>query len=74
MNRTIQVLASVPLIPEYQAVADPGRWYWRRRSIGAAGWLVTFNLRHLAGPAQEFGTRVVRPSDAWGEVRRQEKK
>jgi len=116
LDRTFEVLASVPLILEYEAVLTrpeqlkasgltasqvnevldafvrvsipvPLRFLWRPRLKdpademvletavnGAADWLVTFNLRHLAGPAQEFGTRVVRPSDAWVEVRRHEKK
>jgi len=41
---------------------------------GAADWLVTFNLRHLADAARHFGIRVTRPSDAWREIRRHEKK
>jgi len=41
---------------------------------GAADWVVTFNLRHLAEAAREFGIRVARPCDAWREIRRYEKK
>ena len=37
---------------------------------GAADWLVTFNLRHLAGAAGVFGIRVMRPCDAWREIRK----
>ena len=41
---------------------------------GAAEWLVTFNLRHLANAAREFGIHVARPCDARKEIRRHEKK
>ena len=41
---------------------------------GAADWLVTFNLRHLADAAREFGIRAVRPPEAWREIGRHEKK
>ncbi len=41
---------------------------------GAADWLVTFNLRHLADAARQFGIRVARPYDAWREVRTHETK
>lgn len=36
---------------------------------GTADRLVTFNVRHLAAPAREFGIRAVLPSDVWEEVR-----
>jgi len=116
LDRTFEVLASVPLIFEYEAVLTrleqleasgltspqvndildafvkvsipvPLRFLWRPRLKdpademvletavnGAADWLVTFNQRHLAGAAREFGIRVARPGDAWREVRRHEKK
>jgi predicted nucleic acid-binding protein len=41
---------------------------------GGADWLVTFNVRHLADAAREFGIRVVRPFEAWKQVHRHEKK
>ena len=41
---------------------------------GGADWLVTFNVRHLADAACEFGIRVVRPFEAWKQVHRHEKK
>ncbi|HEY1184048.1 MAG TPA: putative toxin-antitoxin system toxin component, PIN family [Bryobacteraceae bacterium] len=41
---------------------------------GGADWLVTFNVRHLADAARRFGIRVMRPGDAWIEVRKHEKK
>jgi putative PIN family toxin of toxin-antitoxin system len=42
---------------------------------GEAERLVTFNLRHLAPVARQFGIRVLHPSDAWREVQaRYEKK
>jgi putative PIN family toxin of toxin-antitoxin system len=116
MDRAFEVLASVPLIIEYEAVltrpehlAASGltvrqvndildalvkvsvpvhlRFLWRPRLKdpademvletavnGAADWLVTFNVRHLAGAARDFGIRVARPGDAWREIRRDEKK
>lgn len=116
LDRTFEVLASVPLIFEYEAVLTrleqleasgltspqvndildafvkvsipvPLRFLWRPRLKdpademvletavnGAADWLVTFNQRHLAGAAREFGIRVARPGDAWREIRKHEKK
>jgi predicted nucleic acid-binding protein len=41
---------------------------------GGADWLVTFNVRHLAAAAREFGIRVLRPCEALKEVRKHEKK
>lgn len=41
---------------------------------GGAQTLVTFNVRHLAPAAAEFGIRVMRPGDALKEFRRDEKK
>ena len=41
---------------------------------GGADWLVTFNVRHLAQAARDFGIRVVRSGDAWMEIRKHEKK
>jgi predicted nucleic acid-binding protein len=41
---------------------------------GAADVLITFNTRHLAAGAEEFGIRVVRPRDAWEEIRDYEEK
>src|SRR5271157_2554022 len=41
---------------------------------GGADYLVTFNLRHLAVAAREFGIRVSRPRDVWKEVGRQNEK
>jgi putative PIN family toxin of toxin-antitoxin system len=40
---------------------------------GGADRLVTFNVRHLAGAAGEFGIRVMRPPDALKEYRTHEK-
>jgi predicted nucleic acid-binding protein len=116
LDRKFDVLASVPLILEYEAVLTRPehlhasgltssqvnevldalvkvtipvslRFLWRPRLKdpademvlatavnGAAEWLVTFNLRHLANAAREFGIYVARPCDAWREVRRHEKK
>ena len=116
LDRAFEVLVSVPLILEYEAVLTrpehleasgltssqvnavldalvkvsipvPLRFLWRPRLKdpademvletavnGAAEWLVTFNLRHLAGAAREFGIRVARPCDVHREVGRHEKK
>ena len=116
LDRKFGVLASVPLILEYEAVLTrpeqlessgltslqvndvidsfvkvsipvPLRFLWRPQLKdpademvletavnGAADWLITFNLRHLADAAREFGIRVARPGDAWREIRRHEKK
>jgi hypothetical protein len=41
---------------------------------GAADRLVTFNERHLASAAREFGIPVQLPSDTWKEVRRRHEK
>jgi len=116
LDREIEVLASVPLMVEYEAVltrqehldasgltseqmnevldalaeiAIPVhlRFLWRPRLKdpademvletavnGGADRLVTFNLRHLAVAAREFGIRVSRPRDVWKEVGRQNEK
>ena len=41
---------------------------------GNADWLVTFNTRHLADAAGDFGIRVLRPVEAWKQVQKHEKK
>jgi predicted nucleic acid-binding protein len=41
---------------------------------GNADSLVTFNVRHLAEGARDFGIAVVRPIEAWKQVQRHEKK
>ncbi len=112
LDRAVAVLASVPLIIEYEAVltrpeqlAASGlsarqvndvldalvhvavpvhlSFLWRPQLKdpademvletavnGAADWLVTFNERHLARAAREFGIRVGRPAEAWKEIRK----
>lgn len=37
---------------------------------GRADRLVTFNLRHLRAPAEEFGILALRPPEAWKEIKR----
>lgn len=112
LDGKIKLLASVPLLFEYEAVltrpehldasgltskdvneildglakvAVPVylRFLWRPQLKdpademvletavnGEADGLVTFNVRHLAEAAREFGIRVMRPRDAWKEVKR----
>jgi putative PIN family toxin of toxin-antitoxin system len=116
LDRRIELLVSVPLMLEYEAVLTrpehleasgltavevneildalakvltPVRlkFLWRPRLKdpademvletavnGGADRLVTFNMRHLAEAAREFGILVLRPCDAWKEVQRNEKK
>jgi putative PIN family toxin of toxin-antitoxin system len=116
LDRTFEVLASVPSIIEYEAVLTrpehleaigltsrqvnevldafvkvsipvPLRFLWRPQLKdpademvletavnGAADWMVTFNLRHLAVGARRLGVRVARPGDMWSEIRRHETK
>lgn len=115
LDGNIELLVSVPLMVEYEAVlsrqehlaamgltsrevgeildalavvAIPVRlsFLWRPRLKdpademvletavnGGAGQLVTFNIRHLAA-ASDFGIRVLRPNEAWEEVRRRNEK
>jgi predicted nucleic acid-binding protein len=54
---------------------DPGDEMVLETAVnGAADRLVTFNVRHLAAAARDFGIRVVQPRDAWKECRSDEKK
>jgi predicted nucleic acid-binding protein len=112
LDRSFEVLASVPLILEYEAaltrsehlqssgltarevnevldalvkVAVPVhlRFLWRPQLKGpgdemvletavngAADRLATFNMRHLATAAHEFGIRAALPRDLWREIRK----
>jgi len=116
LDGDIEVLVSVPLMVEYEAVLTRPehldasgltseqvnevldalakvvipvhlRFLWRPRLKdpademvletavnGEADRLVTFNVRHLAEVAREFGIRVMRPRDAWKEVQRRNEK
>jgi putative PIN family toxin of toxin-antitoxin system len=116
LDREIEVLVSVPLMLEYEAVLTRPehldasgltleqvneildalakvlipvrlRFLWRPRLKdpademvletavhGRADRLVTFNIRHLAAAAREFGIRVLVPRDAWKEVQRRNEK
>jgi len=116
LDREIELLISVPLMVEYEAVLTRPehleasgltakqmnevldalakvvipvhlRFLWRPRLRdpademvletavnGGADPLVTFNVRHLAEAAREFGIRVLRPRDAWKEVQRRNEK
>lgn len=82
------LLLSIPLIIEYEGVLtrpqalslatafeEPGR----RDCAGDGGerkpdLLVTFNTRHLANAAGDFGIRVLRPVEAWKQVQKHEQK
>ena len=116
LDRQIELLVSVPLMVEYEAVLTRPehldaagltvtevngvldalatviipvrlRFLWRPKLKdpademvletavnGGADLLVSFNTRHLATAAAEFGIRVVRPREAWKEYRRDEEK
>ena len=116
LDGAFAMLASVPLILEYEAVLTrpehlaasgltgrqvneildalvkvsipvPLRFLWRPRLKdtademvletavnGAADRLVTFNVRHLAGGAAEFGIPARLPREVWREIRSHEKK
>ena len=111
-----ELLASVPLMVEYEAVLTrpehldaisltarevndildavarvcipvPLRFLWRPQLkdvademvletaiSGGADLLVTFNVRHLAEGARDFGVPVVRPFEAWRQVQEYAKK
>jgi putative PIN family toxin of toxin-antitoxin system len=111
-DRQIELLVSVPLMVEYEAVltrtehldaagltaiqvnelldalatvAIPVRlrFLWRPKLKdpademvletvvnGGADRLVSFNIRHLAAAAAEFGIRVLQPREAWKECKR----
>jgi putative PIN family toxin of toxin-antitoxin system len=110
LDRKIVVLASVPLMLEYEAVLTRReqlettgltveetngildalaavaeqvtfRFLWRPRLRdpqdemvldtavnGQADRLATFNVRHLAEAAREFGIRAILPGDLWREM------
>jgi putative PIN family toxin of toxin-antitoxin system len=116
LDQRYDLLASVPLMFEYEAVLTRSeqldaiglrsvdvnavldaiakvaipvalRFLWRPRLKdpademvletavnGNADGLVTFNTRHLAEGARDFGIRVFRPFDAWKQVQKHEKK
>ena len=116
LDGKIEVLVSVPLMVEYEAVLTRPehlhasgltveevnevldafvkvsvpvllRFLWRPRLKdpademvletavnGAADRLVTFNVRHLAVAAREFGIQALPPRDVWKEVQRRNEK
>ena len=41
---------------------------------GGAGWLATFNERHLGKAVREFGIRSAPPGEVWKEVQRRNEK
>jgi putative PIN family toxin of toxin-antitoxin system len=54
---------------------DPGDEMVLESAVnGGADVLVTFNDRHLAAAARRFGIRVMRPREAWQEMRRRDEK
>ncbi len=49
---------------------DPGDEMVLETAVnGHADRLITFNVRHLAAAAKEFGIRVLEPGPAWREMR-----
>ena len=116
LDQSVELLVSVPLMVEYEAVLTrrehldasglnaremndildalakvavrvPLRFLWRPRLKdpademiletavnGGAHRLVTFNQRHLATAAGEFGIRAVKPGELWKEVQRRDEK
>ena len=116
LDNSLEVLVSVPLMVEYEAVLTRSEhlnvsgltvhevmdildafakivvpvqlWFlWRPRLKdpademvletavnGSADCLVTFNERHLAAAAREFGLQVLTPRAAWKEVQRRNEK
>ena len=80
VNEILDALAKV-LIPEYlrflwrPMLKDPADEMVLETAVnGEADLLVTFNVRHLAVAARGFGIPVLRPRDAWREVRRRYEK
>jgi putative PIN family toxin of toxin-antitoxin system len=80
VNEILDALAKV-------STPVPFRFLWRPRLKdpademvletavnGTADWLVTFNMRHLADAARDFGVRAMRPADAWKRLQRHETK
>jgi putative PIN family toxin of toxin-antitoxin system len=116
LDRAFEVLVSVPLMIEYEAVLTrpehlaaigltanevnavldalvqvsvpvPLQFLWRPQLKdpndemvletavnGRADWLVTFNIRHFAEPARNFGIRTLQPAAAWRRAQKDEKK
>ena len=116
LDNRFEVLVSVPLMVEYEAVLTrrehleasqlskaevneildafakiavrvPLWFLWRPRLKdpademvletavnGGAGWLATFNERHLGKAAREFGIRSAPPGEVWKEVQRRNEK
>jgi putative PIN family toxin of toxin-antitoxin system len=78
VNEILDALAKV-VIPVHLGflwrprLKDPGDEMVLETAVnGGADRLVTFNIRHLRAAANEFGVRVVRPGEAWKEVRRRD--
>jgi putative PIN family toxin of toxin-antitoxin system len=116
LDREVELLVSVPLMLEYEAVLTRPehldasgltakemnevldglakvivpvhlRFLWRPRLKdpademvletavnGGADRLVTFNLRHLAKAAREFGIPAMQPREVWKEVKKRNEK
>ena len=80
MNQALNALAKV-LVPvrlkllRLPKLKDPADEMVLETAVnGGADRLVTFNVRHLAAAAAEFGIRVTRPREAWKECRPDEAK
>lgn len=79
VNEILDALAKA-LIPVHlrflwrPRLKDPGDEMVLETAVnGGADRLVTFNVRHLAAGALEFGIRALLPRDAWKEVQRNAK-
>jgi putative PIN family toxin of toxin-antitoxin system len=80
VNEILDALAKV-LVPVHlrflwrPTLSDPADEMVLETAVnGEADRLVTFNVRHLAKAAREFGIRVLRPPDVLKEVRRRNEK
>ena len=80
VNEVLDALTKV-IIPVHMnfrwrpRLKDPGDEMVLETAVnGESDRLVTFNLRHLAAAAREFGIRALLPRDMWKEVQRNEKK
>lgn len=80
VNQVLDALAhvSIPVVLRFlwrPRLKDPADEMVLETAVnGGADWLVTFNVRHLAEGARDFGIRVMKPAEAWKQVQRHAKK